>query len=39
MRDSAKVKGWVDIDESEDIEVSVSGINYLEQDMPKAESQ
>ncbi len=39
MRDTAKVKCCVDIDEPEDIEVPVSGINYLEHDMPKAELQ
>lgn len=37
MRDTAKDKGWVDIDNLEDIDVPIAGINHLEHDMAKAE--
>ncbi|MBW9261720.1 MAG: hypothetical protein K1564_09145 [Candidatus Thiodiazotropha sp. (ex. Lucinisca nassula)] len=37
MRDTAKDKGWVDIDDLENIDVPVGGINHLEHDLAKAE--
>lgn len=39
MRDTAKDRGWVDIDDLDDIGVPVAGINHLEHDMKKAEKQ
>lgn len=37
MRDTAKDRGWVDIDDLENIDVPVGGINHLEHDLTKAE--
>ena len=37
MRDTAKDRGWVDIDDLESIDVPVGGINHIEHDMAKAE--
>ncbi len=37
MRDTAKGRGWVDIDNLDDIGVPVAGINHLEHDMKRAE--
>lgn len=39
MRDTAKDRGWVDIDDLENIGVPVAGINHLEHDMAKSAQQ
>lgn len=36
IRDTAKDKGWVDIDDLEDIKVSIAGFNHLTHDMEKS---
>ncbi|MGH1487645.1 MAG: hypothetical protein ACRBCI_15630 [Cellvibrionaceae bacterium] len=36
MRDTASEKGWVDIDNLDDIQVPVAGINHIEHDLEKA---
>lgn len=37
MRDTSKDKGWVDIDELENIKVPVAGMNHIEHDLAKIE--
>jgi len=37
MRDTSKDKGWVDIDELENIKVPVAGMNHIEHDLAKTE--
>ncbi len=37
MRDTSKDKGWVDIDDIEDIKVPVAGMNRIEHDFAKIE--
>lgn len=36
--DTTSHRGWLDTSSSEDIKVTIPGINYLEHDMPKASS-
>ena len=36
MRDTAKAKAWVDIDNVEDIKVPIAGMNHIEHDLPKS---
>ncbi|MDX1537759.1 hypothetical protein [Arsukibacterium sp.] len=36
LRDTSKEKGWVDIDDLEDIKVPVAGFNHLTHDMEKS---
>lgn len=36
LRDTAKEKGWVDIDDLEDIKVPIAGFNHLTHDMEKS---
>lgn len=38
MRDTSKEKGWVDIDDLENIKVPVAGMNHIEHDLAKNEA-
>lgn len=38
MRDTSKDKGWVDIDDLEDIKIPVAGMNHIEHDLAKIEA-
>lgn len=37
--DTSHLKGWIDTSSLLDIKVTISGMNYIEHDMPKAESE
>jgi len=39
LSDTAHLKGWLDTSSLDDIKVSISGVNHLEHELPKAEGK
>jgi hypothetical protein len=39
MRDTAKAKAWVDIDDIDDIKVPIAGMNHIEHDLAKSKAE